>query len=290
MYPETTTRYQGFTLIELLVVISIISLLSSVVLSTLNSARDRARISAGLQFAQTLDGVAGDQAVGMWDFNECSGVTMSDRSGYGNGGAIASGISWSNMSPNNQGCSIVMNGTAPITYAGGSTNVPAYQLGTGNLTVAGWIYPTANPSCSHNVNVLSSWGNPVRMALGMNCNGNVAGMMIDSAGTNKSFSTSQKIPLNRWTFLAMVVDRSANVVSIYINGTATSVSNFSISGMAGNLNLNGPLLSGASAGGTTGYLTGNITKVRLYAKTLTATEIGALYAIESEGLPTVASR
>ena len=38
-----STRNQGFTLIELLVVISIISLLSSIVLASLNSARAKAR-------------------------------------------------------------------------------------------------------------------------------------------------------------------------------------------------------------------------------------------------------
>jgi prepilin-type N-terminal cleavage/methylation domain-containing protein len=68
-------KLSGFTLIELLVVISIISLLSSVVLASLSAARERARISAGKNFAQTLHNTLGSEARGIWNFREGSGAT-----------------------------------------------------------------------------------------------------------------------------------------------------------------------------------------------------------------------
>jgi len=46
---------KGFTLIELLVVISIIALLSSIVLASINSARDKARISETIQNLRAIE-------------------------------------------------------------------------------------------------------------------------------------------------------------------------------------------------------------------------------------------
>lgn len=75
---------KSFTLIELLVVIAIIGVISSVILVSMKGTRGKARITAGMQFGQTINHTLGAFAIGIWDFNEDGGATANDRSGYGN--------------------------------------------------------------------------------------------------------------------------------------------------------------------------------------------------------------
>ena len=56
-------RKKGFTLIELLLVISIVTLLTSIILGSLNSARDKARIAKALQFDHHIQNAIGDRFV-----------------------------------------------------------------------------------------------------------------------------------------------------------------------------------------------------------------------------------
>ena len=83
-------KTKGFTLIELLVVISIISLMSSVVIASLNSARDKGRIAAGQKFGASLHHAIGDELVGEWKFDQ---DTLVDTSGWGNDGTHSRGVS-----------------------------------------------------------------------------------------------------------------------------------------------------------------------------------------------------
>jgi prepilin-type N-terminal cleavage/methylation domain-containing protein len=60
---------KGFTLIELLVVISIIGLLSSVVLASLETARDKGRVAGGLQAQTSIHRAYGSDAIFYFDFD-----------------------------------------------------------------------------------------------------------------------------------------------------------------------------------------------------------------------------
>ena len=108
---------RAFTLVELMVVISIIGILSSIAVASMGSSRDKARIAAGQQFERSVLNGAGDEILGQWDFDDCTGTgiaaaTVADISGLGNAGTPVNSPQWSSNVPGGGKCSLNLNGTS----------------------------------------------------------------------------------------------------------------------------------------------------------------------------------
>ena len=111
---RTVRASSAFTLIELLVVIAIIGTLSSVVMASVNSAREKARIAAGMSLASSIHNSLGDALVTEWAFNDCSGSSAVDSAGVGNG-TLVGAADWSTDTPDNRGCSLLLTPTSYVT-------------------------------------------------------------------------------------------------------------------------------------------------------------------------------
>ncbi|MFH1657469.1 MAG: LamG-like jellyroll fold domain-containing protein [bacterium] len=85
---------KAFTLIELLVVISIIGLLSSIVLTSLEGGEQRAITGKAMEFSHTVRVSLGADLVGEWKFDEGMGTTTKDSSGSDNDGTLIDNPQW----------------------------------------------------------------------------------------------------------------------------------------------------------------------------------------------------
>jgi prepilin-type N-terminal cleavage/methylation domain-containing protein len=261
-------KRQGFTLIELLVVISIVALLSSVVLSSLNSARAKAKLSAGKQFSANLYHAAGDQAIGIWDFDECSGSAASDvASGHSLG--LTGSPTWSSDSPKGTGCSLAFNGT---TNYGTLVTTAFDKVNGGEIAVSAWIKPSRLGGQYQGIaSNRGTGGTPYNWIFYMHTTDGAV-----SFHGSAQYKSSYIPPLNTWTHVAAVVDSAGNS-KLYANGSLVqSVSGYTFGTVAGRLSV------GATSPGSE-LFQGSIDEVRIYSKTLTAMEVQDIYA---EGLRT----
>ena len=245
---------KGFTLVELLVVISIISFISSIVLATLNNARESARITAGRQLEASVYHVAGDMVVGDWEFDDCSGAVAVDTSGNGNNGTLVGPPTWSTDTPSGRGCSLSFNGFHYVDVG----NSTIFNL-TNAFTISAWFKTSAS-------------GNEI--LIGKN---HTSSYYINLYNNQYAFWThnlgyvrSVTITNGKWHHIVAVYDNGTK--KVYIDGVLHSTET-----SATVLTDNDNLRIGSSGTNIIAFY-GNIDNVRLYGKSLVASEVSKLYA------------
>lgn len=263
MYKKTNFT-SGFTLIELMTVISIISLLSTVVLRSVNAAREQARMSSIIQFDTNLKHIIGDQLVGEWLFNNPANPTF-DSSSFNSVATIVGAPTYKTSGNYNS----FGKGYYDFPRSGGlriTTLNPALNLnGTTKLTQSAWINPR-------------SVGNGWRTIIGRGANpqGTLwldnyqVGFRLQLSTGFVNFVSTVGVSLNKWTHVAATYDGTN--MKIYIDGKLVSTRP-----TTGTIQGSIQLALGMDPDGGNPF-EGGIDDIRIYTASLTAMEIENIYA------------
>ncbi len=255
-------RKKGFTLIELLVVVSVIGLLSSIVLVSLQGTRDKGRIARGQRFASSLSHALGSYAAGIWKFEETGGVAL-DSSGYSNNGTIQGATHVANSALG--GTALSFNGISDYVLVPYNKSLDFTNI----KTFSAWIFadPAMGTGGSYYI-----WDDRANN-----------GLVVDIAGGNFELYTCVG-GCTIYLRTPVITGKWVQLVAVYDTADPTTGALLYIDGELKNKGTTKAMQQGSGAtyfgsnGGVQRFFKGILDEIAIYNQGLTAIQIHELYA------------
>ena len=202
---------------------------------------------------------------GSWKFDEGSGATATDASGWGNTGTLNNGPSWLTSESCKAESCLSFDGTNDYVRVPASASVDSYP---GAKTYSLWIY---NGNSSNYAVLNHQWGGTPGAHVIFP---NYWAYMYFDGPTPAGCATPSVV--GTWYHLALVVNRvtgGAAYISLYVDGelSCTAGTGLSVSLVpAADLDFGAQVNVG-------NYFTGRVDDVKMYNRALSAAEIAAIY-------------
>jgi prepilin-type N-terminal cleavage/methylation domain-containing protein len=267
-------KQKGFTLIELMVGIAIVGLLSSVILVATKGSTNKANIAKTMQWSRSIESLLGPYAVGIWNFDEGSGTTVSDLSGYRNDGTLINNPTWrcaeddSSYTPSGQGCALEFDGVDDYVEVNHDNNL---HFGENDFSISLWLYRTAYGYQGGSYFSKGDSGDGITT---------YDRRFIASTETGELARVDFNPHCDIWEHHVLTITQgSIPYIKHYIN-SAFDNTGYSESGNLGEITSDSyNLRIGLSHQGPTytRYMNGKIDDVRIYKTALTSVQVGSLY-------------
>jgi len=205
---------------------------------------------------------------GYWMFDEGTGITVADSSGFGNHGTIM-GAKWT--ASGKFGYALEFDGTDDYVEINGYKGV----LGTQSRTVTAWIQTGAN----RHMNIIS-WGNNsvgekwLFSTTGVGSRSEPTGVLRLNVFSGY-ITGSKKVTNDQWHHIAAVLENDGMVdvsdVMLYIDGEPDTLTKVVPQAIHTTIGTN--VRIGFSSDGTDSFFKGSIDSVRIYERAVSGTEI-----------------
>jgi len=213
--------------------------------------------------AMHADPIPSDKLFGYWKLDEMNGTTTTDNSDSDNIGTLVGDPSWTVGRVNG---ALIFNGTSDYVQISDS---PKFDMK--DFSVAAWIKFKTSISNARIVTqqaaTFDGWGLSI-----------VANRITPVAQLDISNPFSRGTALNddTWHHVAMTRDTAKGIVTVWVDGVAVGTQT---TASTATYDVAAPITIGSN-GGLWHFFPGKIDDVRIYGRTLTATEILAMYRAE----------